>query len=505
MGARWRMAIAATALIALCTLAVVAADSETGSITEAVRLRFDEGRRQFNNYQEPESERFQSIREEEEGASLPRLATISHTALDAMGPSRQRAMLRKLAAEKRRLSRILRRGRDTDDADDWETQPERAHESAWTPRRKAEMFEDEPVSHSRPPREESDEQELVEHSSAMFRAAMQAEVKQRAKDRKRQAAIERDEEELEEEQADAFRVKLQEKSQKNRAQKVRLMRQVQHYKRRDRLDQQMIREAQKEAATSAAQAAHDAATRVAGQMEHELLSDVRATLPDQLAQQRMRVSGAVQDHDLVRLQPEAVQTTAQATDAAANRDPVVKRLVRKIARLQRTLKKTTTSQQPESATANANQAAQPAYEEAVVDPLIMETDSATTEKPQIAVEPKKARIVVSQKPKSARVVAPPAQPMASSPAEPAEEEPSVVDIVPEKPLREPVQVEEKPTVAPEPIIEGENEEEAEVNLIAYALWGSVGALVVGLLGTVVYCACQQPRDRPWGMPPKRQF
>lgn len=51
----------------------------------------------------------------------------------------------------------------------------------------------------------------------------------------------------------------------------------------------------------------------------------------------------------------------------------------------------------------------------------------------------------------------------------------------------------------------ETETEADWGLVSYAIWGSVGALMAGLCGTVIYCACQQPRDRPWGMPPKRHL
>lgn len=37
------------------------------------------------------------------------------------------------------------------------------------------------------------------------------------------------------------------------------------------------------------------------------------------------------------------------------------------------------------------------------------------------------------------------------------------------------------------------------------IWIALGALVLGFASVVLYCACQQPRDRPWGMPPKRQY
>jgi len=51
----------------------------------------------------------------------------------------------------------------------------------------------------------------------------------------------------------------------------------------------------------------------------------------------------------------------------------------------------------------------------------------------------------------------------------------------------------------------ENKDDAEWSIIEYSIWGTVGALVVGLCGVIIYCACKQPRDRPWGLPPKRQF
>jgi hypothetical protein len=42
-------------------------------------------------------------------------------------------------------------------------------------------------------------------------------------------------------------------------------------------------------------------------------------------------------------------------------------------------------------------------------------------------------------------------------------------------------------------------------IVEYSLLGTGGALLLGLCGTIAYCACKQPRDRPWGMPPKRQY
>merc|ERR1711924_331464 len=39
-------------------------------------------------------------------------------------------------------------------------------------------------------------------------------------------------------------------------------------------------------------------------------------------------------------------------------------------------------------------------------------------------------------------------------------------------------------------------------IVEYSLLGTGGALLLGLCGTIAYCACKQPRDRPWGMPPK---
>lgn len=47
--------------------------------------------------------------------------------------------------------------------------------------------------------------------------------------------------------------------------------------------------------------------------------------------------------------------------------------------------------------------------------------------------------------------------------------------------------------------------EADYNIVYYLLWVSVGALAVGLCGSLMYCVFQGPRDRPWGMPPKRQY
>jgi len=97
------------------------------------------------------------------------------------------------------------------------------------------------------------------------------------------------------------------------------------------------------------------------------------------------------------------------------------------------------------------------------------------------------------------------EPIADGPAE------SVVKTVPEEP---PV-IEEPPVLkipkmfkketappAPEPEIE---DTDASSVVTTYIIWGTLGLLVVGMLGTVMCLACQPDRNRPWGMPPKRSY
>lgn len=503
------MAAAATILVAVCVLAVLVVDSEDASaIAETVRLRFDGARREsINNIHRLGFSGRQPIREESD--RMPVLSDFSHARLEDMGPSQQRAVLAKLAAEKRRLRAMLHRdSRDSRlgdaDSSEW-SRPVREHQYAESRLPRHELFADETVASRSRVSDDSEGDALVEHSSAMFRAAMKAEVKQQAKDRKRQADIERDEQELEEEQAEAFRVKLHQKEQQNQEQKVRLLRQVERYKRKDRMEQKMIRAAEIEGAKNAAQAARDAAVMVAGRVEKEVLSDVRRALPQQLSQQAVQAPAAapesMPDHDLVKLQHAApAATTAQAD---VQRDPAVLRLMDEISELRKALADKGDKKEPAAAVHDAHeeehQTPVVTTALAVSDPIDMEADS-TDMKAQIIVPVKAHR---APEPKAARVVPQPTQAVAPAPEEP---EPNVVDVVPEKPLREPLKVVERTPFTPDPSMEGEeNEEEAEYDLIAYAIWGSVGALVVGLLTTVVYCACQQPRDRPWGMPPKRVF
>jgi len=507
------MAIAATIMLALCALGVVGLDNEdAGAVMETDRLRYDgmRGQSYTNNQQALESE-FLSRGENGDRRVLPSLMEVSHRAPD-LTASQQKSVLAKLAAEKRRLRSILARHRQSEsESREWEERPRRQHRyvRSWAPRR--EVFAEEEVHSQRVrhplPDPEGDESEaLVEHSSAMFRAAMLAEVKQAARDRKRRASIDRDEEELEEEQALAFRAKLHEKDQKNRAQKERLLHRIRQYKRKDRMSQQMIKDAEKQATQSAAQAAHAAAEQVAGQMEKELMMDVRQHIPQQISQQVLQNSAAPvtsqsDTGNLISVEP------AQAP--VKQPDPDVTALKGEIASLREALAaKTGAAAQTEVAPEAAPAAVAPEMDTPEATPLIMEDDSTSTAEVapkahvQKAAHPA-ASTASKKQPQSARVAPQPPQQV----AEPAKE-PSVVDVVPEKPQGGPVEVDAEPTPSDDeqPVIEGaENEEQAETDLIAYAIWGSVGALVVGIFSTIVYCACQQPRDRPWGMPPKRQF
>jgi hypothetical protein len=507
------MAIAATITLALCSLVVVAADDEDASAFMQTTRLLDGVRGQpFTNNERPLSSGYRTRDEDDERHALPSLTDLSRAELD-LTASQQKSVLAKLAAEKRRLRGILAHHRRSDNAKRRvrEESPRRAHRYA-RPWARREVFADEqmPSQKSRPDSDESEA--LVEHSSAMFRAAMEAEVKQTAKDRKRQAAIERDEEELEEEQAMAFRAKLHEKDHKSRVQKAHLLRQLRQYKRKDRMSQQMIKDAEEEATQNAAQAARAAAAKVAGRLQKELMSDVRRNFPQQISKLGMQDSaaaGAVTQpaaDDLVTVEP------AQTTDAqtAKSRDPEVTRLKGEIAHLQQALaaKKIVKAQpvvSPEAAPLKAQPAVAPVAAPPAT-PLIMEDDSIGKVAPKASVQ-KAANVVekaAPKQPKSARVVP---QPVRQQPVPDLADEPSVVDVVPEKPQHRPVQVAEPtPSDEEEPTIEGgENEQQAEYTLIAYAIWGSVGALVLGIFSTIVYCACQQPRDRPWGMPPKRQF
>lgn len=514
MGASWRIAIVATITLALCALGVVGLDTEDASaVMETSRLRYDGVRGQpYSNNQQLLTSEFLRRGENRERRVPPSLMGASQGAQD-LTASQQKSVLAKLAAEKRRLRGILAlHRRSQSESREWEERPRRQHryERSWAPRREVfaeEEVHSQPVRHPLPDPDSEASEALVEHSSAMFRAAMLAEVKQAARDRKRRASIERDEEELEEEQAMAFRAKLHEKDQKNRAQKARLLHRLRQYKRKDRISQQMIKDAEKQATESAAQAAHAAAEQVAGQMEKELMIDVRQHIPQQLSQQVLQGSAApaapqTDTGDLITVEP------AQAT--VKQRDPEVKALKGEIASLREALAAKTgaVAQKTEAAPVAAPAVVTPEMATPDATPLIMEDDSTSTAEVSSKAHVQKAahsaaNTAAKKKPKSARVA--PQSPQQV--AEPAKE-PSVVDVVPEKPLDGPVKVDAEPTPSDdeEPVIEGaENEEQAETDLIAYAIWGSVGALVVGIFSTIVYCACQQPRDRPWGMPPKRQF
>jgi hypothetical protein len=97
------------------------------------------------------------------------------------------------------------------------------------------------------------------------------------------------------------------------------------------------------------------------------------------------------------------------------------------------------------------------------------------------------------------------EPIADGPAE------SVVKTVPEEPpvIEEPPVLKipkmfKKETEPPAPEPEIEDSDSSSV-VTTYIIWGILGLLVVGMLGTVMCLACQPDRNRPWGMPPKRSY
>lgn len=265
--------------------------------------------------------------------------------------------------------------------------------------------------------------------------------------------------------------------------------------RNDRLEQRMVQDAaQKAAIVAAKEAAQYTATRVAKKVEQEILikmqdlpapqtptqqpSQKEAEAPHPAVQPpptitnqpRKRVNahppGAHEDLVSVQQADHSVEKVAESVKkqkTQAKRDPEIKAMMAQIAKLKATLSE------------KSKPKAQQAKVEA--DDLLakVEADNLLATGAQMKIQ---------------RVA-----PKVPDPAATVPEDTSVV-----KQLSS-----QDKTIEAEEGGEAETQAEAENHLLYYAIWGSVGALVVGLFATVIYCACQQPRDRPWGMPPKRQY
>merc|ERR1711871_145698 len=200
-------------------------------------------------------------------------------------------------------------------------------------------------------------------------------------------------------------------------------------------------------------------------------------------------------------------------DVTQRKDVKVKQMMAQISKLQATLKtmpKSNIRSSSDSKNSNAAEKTDKAKADAISphasqDDLIMESDRKTVVKMNPTSKREHSAAV-----KNSRVMPP--LPKAIEDMPPVHQKLVASRKVQGKPTEKQPKVEgDMDDSDPDPEGDADAEETAEmsnsseITLLTYGLWIFVGALIVGLMSTIVYCACQGPRDRPWGMPRKRQY
>lgn len=324
---------------------------------------------------------------------------------------------------------------------------------------------------------------IVLEESHRLRASSQARA---SLDRRHRAQVDFDEEELEFEEADQLRKKLHQKKDA-----VALARETQRYHKHVM--------AQNGAQVAAPVVAVVPATEAVPAKNVAVASAHSPSL--ETTSEHMELPNESQDLLSTSSDVSEGKGSDSAVTMAVQKDPDVRKMKAEVAALKQTLTKAKAKaklarEHPKQA---LHQLAREHPKQALkimqkVDPLSeIEVSGMGTKGPHGMMPPPVSKDKTV--PKAAKI-APPNPSVESSPAE------DIVDVArasPKHVVMEPVE---------EPEVEGgeaETESDAEVSLLQYALWISLGALVVGCFGTVLYFACQQPRDRPHGMPRKRNY
>jgi len=455
MGTKWRMALVATITIALCTLAVMVVDGEDAThLVEAVKMRAHTAIRRSASWMNGAMKR------------TPTLAEVSK-----LTPHDQQRLLSELKSRKQSLKKVLRTNaqRAKYSHETWD-----AADASDTGAGKDVVLTGTNMVEGVQQRQEYVNDRALEQTAASILVDVR---RQESYDLRRRQQVESDEDELEEEQTTAFQQKMEEKDRKNK-QKIKQL-------------EEKLRDLQgKKDATN-----KNTAAKV--ESKQEAVSTV--TTPDvEIQEDALQLPSNQQNQQLP-------SNAAEQQQVDNNR---VAELTAQIAQLKQRRKT------PLNPSENSEQPTEKFQEEPAI------VDIETSVKAEDVSLPKK-------KTKQARAVPAPesstvadeveksnqkaqhneAQEMLREAEDEVEQDQrDAAKVVPETESDPEAQkFEDEPMGEPMPGEEEETATEAEYGIMYYAVWGSLGAFVIGILGTVIYCAIQAPRDRPWGMPPKRNY
>lgn len=449
---KWRAALGALTIIGLCALLVMVADGEEGGtqVAEQVKVRMHSAARTAGRWLHKASRRMPTLKEI---SSLPR--------------REQQQLLSELKSEKQSLKQIL------------QTQPQHGKHLHYSNeewhRHSGDVVAEQDLeltdAHMSVPglqrRQDIVKAKALETTAASILADVRREE---LYDLKRRREVESDEDELEEEQTMAFTQKMQEKDRKSKEKIQRLQKQLR--------DLQLQKEKRQQ----------NTATKV------EQTQSTEAAPPPQPV-----VVSAADTTPAVAVQvgsPEPHAEVQPVVQEVLDSDPSVDDLTAQIATLEQELH------------APAAAPTQQASPEPVMDleTTVKTEDVSLPEKktkqaravPAASVAVEDTESIAEKSLKSAH------QAEAREMLHEAEDE---VQQEQQDAARKALKLKEEPEPGSDMVDGGEEEtaSDAEYGIMYYALWGSLGAFVIGILGTVIYCAIQAPRDRPWGMPPKRNY
>merc|ERR1711939_1143222 len=501
-----RLATAAVVAICVCALIVVVADDEhAGQFADAVRIRIDSVKRSANNWRPWRSDRHQTIHSARKTQSLrddELMGGSNEEDGSTLNSGQQAKILAELATQKRKLKAMLPSSSDEgEDEELFEEDESNVHrgnsalgdilteEAEWPE-----------YSRSHEGESEDSYESLLREAVAESRAAQ----KKAEADRR---VVDLDEEEMEQEAVEDYRDKVLQKQRKKQAKQQAERNQLDH----DRMEKKLVHEMAQGAAKDAARYT---ARHVAREVEQEVIRHVKHELPQRLSEQSRELTqqrpregfpapqlAPEAKSDLVPLEKSSHHPESHAQDDLQAMSAQIAQLKHKLKAVSQAAPQHTTPELSEtdevipveprddsddSDSVQEDGAEEPEVVSEDVAPLVMESESQS-ESPQ--------RV------RSARASPVPVE-------APSTGDEDVLHLQRQKPLEKPITVEEEaPAEEPTPDIVdeegGETQTQAVYDIVTYLMWSSVGALLIGLLGTVVYCACQGPRDRPWGMPPKR--
>lgn len=507
-----------TITVAICALVVVVADDERAiNYEEGVKIR--QGTKRDVNKRKS---LWLDNHDGQETIQRPSASMSLSKDVAEMTPTQQKTVLEQLKQEESKLMAMLptqvERGQHKGDVLTEEPEVREVSARAYT------MHRDVPHDWSEGSNRVVDEDEyLPEDDEALMKELVEEEEEEKRREMKRQRQVELDEEEMERATAQTVRERV-----------------MQAHKRRNKAAAKTVQlqETRTNAATTAAanvaaaSAAAVNAKNLAARVEEQVMNHVKnGMFPEQALKshpaqlQATETSSPGYTQDLVTLKPIDPSPESQTPPAD---DPEITQMRAQLAGLQATLK----ADEAESPAAGGPLKAaggplkrlseKAGIVEAVDDNKMAEAVHSKMEGKEVmqaedtddllqpdALHKRVADLVSVEAPEMETSKESEAVPMFDTPvdmpdagqdlastakdlADTISEEQTTVDSTNEKAIESDEGVETTST-------------EAEYTIVYYVLWGSVGALVIGLLGSLMYCVLQGPRDRPWNMPPKRQY